>query len=428
MRHTLSYWIVAASLAGAHELPRSVAARLEIRWPQSAAPITVKIRAPLAAVPSAASFPRLGSGFLDFERTGPLLNGAVAEWVAQSLQWKAGGIRLEGTPRIISAHLTLEADHTPVRNNDTKVYWSQVVLEAILEYPFAQSQPGSPTLAVDWLVSREDLAVQTEVEFTRGADGVIHRFRYDGNIGPLALNPSALETAMRFMAAGSRVFISNPDLLCLLTALLLPIGKRWRRSISQVLIPFLLALPMAFGWTHSIHQPIWWPSFTGFALASVVFYGATESAAYPQGWRWRWILSFLSGLIAGMAISTRFAEIVQFAAGMDGIASASYMTGSIVAAVATGFTAGIASRLSAKWRFVRFGAYVLIAHAAWHSTLEYGGLLAKYDLLPSRADTGFWAAAVKTAFALTVAAAVAWVYGLVLRSSRTRSSPVAHAR
>jgi hypothetical protein len=409
-------------------MPRSADARLEIYWPRPDDTIQVKMRVPLAAVPAAASFPQFGPGFLDFDRTRPLLNGAVDEWLARTLHLTVGGIRLGGTPRIVSNRLVLESEGAPVQN-DTKVYWSQVVLESVFEYPRARpTGQADPRLAIDWRVSSENLRVQTLIEYRGDGSGPVRRFRYDGNIGAIPLNPSAGEVAARFAAAGFTMFLRDPDLLCLLAALLLPVGKRLRRAFSPVLLPFLLALPLGFAWSYFNGQPIWWPSFARFTLACVVFYAAAENAAYQRGWRWRWILAFAGGLIAGIALWLQFPEILQFAAGSDGIALASYVTGAVATTVVAGFTVAVALRWTAKWWFVRSAGSVLTAHQAWHSLLDNGATLMKYELWPSKTDTEFFAGLTKAAFALTASAAVAWLYGLVTRHSRVHSGKATHAR
>jgi len=426
LRQILFCWIVAALLAAAHESPRSAVARLEIGWPQSHDVIGIQIRVPLVAVPAAASFPQFGPGFLDFERTQPLLQATVDDWIAQTLDLTIDGVRVEPRPRIVSARLVLESDPSPVRN-DMNVYWSQAVLECTLEYrPAPAKRQIVPRLAVDWRPSRNDLRVQSTIEFI--GPGIRHQFRYDGDIGPVALNPSGLEVAARFCASGFTIFARSPDLLYLLAALLLPIGKRLRRAFSPVLMPFALALVLSFAWSNGTGQPIWWPSFTGAALAVAVFYAAVESAVYPRGWRRRWILAFCGGLIAGIALSLQFREIVQFAAGSSAIASAAFVTGIVLAVAGVGFTVALTLRWAAKWWFVRIAGSAAIAHHAWHTLLDQGSALAKYEFWPSTLDTVFLAGLAKAAFALTAAVAVAWLYGLVARHPRTRTGQITHAR
>src|SRR5262249_17681755 len=91
--------------------------------------------------------PRRNGGFLDFARVDSALREAATLWLGDEIELYEEGVRL-GKPTVLDARVSLESDRSfasyeqalanfsaPRLRNDTELFWSQGLLDVLLEYP-----------------------------------------------------------------------------------------------------------------------------------------------------------------------------------------------------------------------------------------------------------------------------------------------------
>src|SRR5205814_2196457 len=104
------------------------------------------VRVPLKTIRDVV-FPERGPGYLDLERTAPLLPDAALLWIADFVELYEGDTRLTKKPRVVAAKLSLESDRSflsfeaaqahisgPPLPADTNVAWNQTLLDVWFEY------------------------------------------------------------------------------------------------------------------------------------------------------------------------------------------------------------------------------------------------------------------------------------------------------
>src|SRR5260370_8217107 len=125
----------------------------------------ILVRAPLKAMRDM-DFPKRGPGYLDLARIDPLLQDAATLWLANFIELYEGDRKLP-SPRVAATLVSLESDKSFASYEqalahitgmklpaDTDVYWNQVMLDALFEYPIQSDQsefsihPGLARLAL----------------------------------------------------------------------------------------------------------------------------------------------------------------------------------------------------------------------------------------------------------------------------------------
>ena len=154
-----------------------------------------------------------------------------------------------------------------------------------------------------------------------------------------------------------------------------------------------------------------------------ILYTALENIVATDLQR-RWILAFGFGLVHGFAFSLALAETWQFAGNHHVTSLLAFNIGIELGQIAV--LAVLVPALGYLFRHVvaeRLGIVILsalVAHQAWHWTIDRGGEVLKFS--PPRLDAAFLAGGVRALMAALVLGGVVWVASShVRRWVRSRS-------
>src|SRR5690242_6191145 len=133
----------------AHDIPNDVTVQAFVK--PEGDKLHLLLRVPLNAMRDT-EFPERGPGYLDLERVDSSLREAAAVWIADPIEIYEDNVRL-AKPEIVGARVSLPSDKSfasyeealahlkgPRLTNDTQVYWNQVMLDVLFEYPIHSDQ------------------------------------------------------------------------------------------------------------------------------------------------------------------------------------------------------------------------------------------------------------------------------------------------
>ncbi len=407
--------------ARAHDVPDQV--RVQVFVKPEGRSLKLALRVPLKAMRDV-DVPRRGEGFLDFTRVDTMLRDAVALWLADELELYENDVRLP-RPRVLDARVSLESDRAfgsyesalahfsaPRLKNDTELYWSQGLMDVLLEYPI-----GSETSAFSIRPRLERLGIQVSsvIRFIN-TRGEVRPFDLHGDPGVVHLDPRWHQAALGFVKAGFLHILEGPDHLLFLLLLVAPFRR---------LLP-LAAIVTAFTIAHSITliaaalgfgpQALWFPALIEVLIAASILYMALENVlgarlqVVTHNFKRRWALALAFGLVHGFGFAYGLSELLQFAG--------SHLVTSLLA-----FNVGVElgqllvlllliPSLNLLYKHINEKTLTIIlslvvGHTAWHWMLERGERLAKFPF--PALDAASAAAAIRWLMALLVIAALGWL-------------------
>ncbi|HXJ09467.1 MAG TPA: hypothetical protein VNH12_08160, partial [Burkholderiales bacterium] len=196
-----------ATGARAHDIPDQVRVQAFVK-PEGRV-LRVVARVPLKAMRDV-DVPQRSGGFLDLARAERALHDATQIWLAQEMELYENDARLT-SPRIVDVRVSLESDRSfesyesalanfsaPRLQNSTELYWSQGLMDVILEYPIASA---ASQFAIRPRLERLGIRVQTVLKLIL-PDGSIRAFDLHGDPGIVQLDPSRLQAAATFVRSG----------------------------------------------------------------------------------------------------------------------------------------------------------------------------------------------------------------------------------
>lgn len=427
-----------ADRAQAHEIPERVTVLAFVR--QQGTQVQAVVRVPLEAMRDVA-FPLRSDGTLVLGAVEPFLAEAAALWVVPGWPLRANGTAL-GRPRLAAVRLSLPSErgldalpaafaHVRRAAVDTavRIPWTQALLDVLLEY---DDVPAGAQLVVEPALAH--LGVRTAyVLRTQLADGTERAFRFEGDPGAVALDPTWWQAARSFVRLGVEHILGGIDHLLFVCCLVIPV-RRWRP---------LVAIVSAFTVAHSLTlaaaalgvrpEALWFPPLVETLIAASIVYMAAENVLRPApALERRWPMAFAFGLVHGFGFSFALGESLQFA-GEHLIAS--------LAAFNLGVELGQLAVLVVvtpllAWGFARVARpavlvavlSLLVGHTAWHWMTERGGELLAYDLTFGAPTAATWLLLLRLALLAAVSVAVGWglsgVFGRLSGARRVGSPDV----
>jgi hypothetical protein len=400
--------------AQAHDVPDQV--RVQVFVKPEGRSLKLALRVPLKAMRDV-DVPRRGEGFLDFARVDTTLRDAVALWLTDELELYENDARLP-KPHVLDARVSLESDRAfgsyesalahfsaPRLKNDTELYWSQGLMDVLLEYPIGSEKAA---FSIRPRLERLGIQVSSVIRFIN-SEGEVRPFDLHGDPGLVRLDPRWHQAALGFVKAGFLHILEGPDHLLFLLLLVAP----FRRFLP------LAAIVTAFTVAHSITliaaalgfgpQALWFPVLIETLIAASILYMALENVLGAQLQR-RWALALAFGLVHGFGFAYGLSELLQFAG--------SHLVTSLLA-----FNLGVElGQLLVVICFVlvidflfkkipeRAGMIILslvVGHTAWHWMVERGEKLAKFPL--PALDAASVAAAIRWLMALLIVATLGWL-------------------
>jgi hypothetical protein len=413
--------LTAGAPARAHDIPADV--KINAFFKPRGDRLELLVRLPLASLIDT-DFPMRGE-FLDLKRADEPIRGGIKVWVVDNIDVYENGGALE-KPRIVAAMVSLPSDKSftsfeearahalgPRLSDDLDLYWSQQLLDVLLEYPIRSDRAE---FAVDFRVDRLGGTVNTALRFLPPG-GAVRAFDFHGAPGVIDLDPRWSQAVLRFAAEGFWHILDGTDHLLFLVCLVIPFRRL--RPLVVVITSFTVAhsitlIASALGFAPDWG---WFPPLIETLIAVTIVFMALENIAGGNAGR-RWLFAFVFGLVHGFGFSFALREELQFA-------------GSHLVTSLLGFNVGVeigqlmvlcvlVPALNLLFRYVvaeRMGVIILsalVAHTGWHWMLDRGAVLAKFP--PPALDAAFVASLMRGGMAVLILVALLWgVSGAVRR-------------
>ena len=399
--------------AAAHDIPADV--KINALFRPAGDRLELLVRLPLASLIDT-DFPMRGA-FLDLARADEPIRGGIKVWLTDNIDVYENDAVLE-KPRIVAAMVSLPSDRSfasfdearahvlgPRLPDDLNVYWSQQLLDVLLEYPIRSDRSA---FAVDFRVDRLGGAVNTALRFMPPG-GAVRAFEFHGAPGLIALDPRWGQAVLRFVVEGFWHIVDGTDHLLFLACLVIPFRRL--RPLVVIVTSFTVAhsitligsaLGLAPDWA-------WFPPLIETLIAVTIVFMALENIAGSDAGR-RWIYAFLFGLIHGFGFSFALREQLQFAGDHLITSLLGFNVGVEIGQLAV--LSVLVPLLNLVCRYVvaeRMGVIILsalVAHTGWHWMLDRGAVLAKFP--PPTLDAAFLASLMRGAIAALILVALLW--------------------
>jgi HupE / UreJ protein len=402
--------------ACAHEVPVDV--RLNMFVKPVGNRLELLIRVPMAAVGDV-DVPTRGTGYLDLSRVDPALHYATKVWLIDYIDVYENDRRLPA-PQIAQARVSLPSDrsfasyeqarahlHGP-RLADRDLYWSQQLMDVLLEYPIVSERSA---FSIHPRVERLGQRVSTVLRFLP-PDGGTRAFEFSGDPGVVRLDPRWHQAALRFAVSGIQHIVEGIDHVLFLLCLVIPfrrLGALVVIATSFTVAHSIALVAAAFGF---IPDALWFPPLIETLIAATIVYTALENIVGSSLQR-RWITAFAFGIVHGFGLSFALRESFQFAGDYLLTALFAFNLGVEIGQVALLLV--LVPLLAALLRYAlpeRIGVIILsalVAHTSWHWMLDRGAQLAQFPL--PTLDAAFLAGVIRALMAALILA------GLVLLAS-----------
>ena len=428
-----------AQRLAAHDIPND--ATVQIFFKPDGKHLYVLVRAPLKTMRDV-EFPERGQGYLDFERVDPTLREAATLWISDFIEVYEGADRLP-KPRIVDTRLSLESDpsfasyeqalahfSTPKLSNGTAIFWDQLMLDVLFEYPIQSDashfsiHPGLGRLAARVVIALRFLP----------PGGAVRAFEFLGDPGTVRLDPRWFQAAGQFIKLGFLHILDGTDHLLFLVCLVIPF-RRFR-----ALIPVVTSFTVAHSITliasayNLAPDSLWFPPLIETLIAMSIVYMALENIVGGATVQRRWMITFGFGLVHGFGFSFALRQTMQFA-------------GSHLLASLLSFNVGVElgqllvlvvliPALEVLFGYVvaeRMGTIILsaiVAHTAWHWMIDRYQVLRQYQIPWPTMEAAPLAKELFLLMLIVIAAGLVWlVFGLLWpRIVRTGEDPIVRAR
>jgi hypothetical protein len=423
----------------AHDIPSD--ATVQMFFKPAGNRLNILVRVPLKTMRDV-EFPERGEGYLDFDRVDPSLREAASLWVSDFIDVYEGDSLLP-KPRVVETRLSVESDPSfasydqalahvngPKLSNGTAVFWDQLMLDVLFEYPIQSDQSHfSIHPALDRLAARVVIALRF-----LPPGGSVRAFEFLGDPGLVHLDPGWFQAASQFVKLGFLHILDGTDHLLFLFCLVIPF-RRFR-----ALIPVVTAFTVAHSITliasayNLAPDALWFPPLIETLIAMSIVYMALENIVGGATVQRRWMITFGFGLVHGFGFSFALRQTMQFAG--------SHMLASLLSfniGVELGQLFVLALMIPALeilFRYVvaeRMGTIILsaiVAHTAWHWMIDRYQVLSQYQIRWPAPDAAPLAKALRLLMLIVIAAGLVWlVFGLLWpRMGRTEEEPAVRTR
>lgn len=408
----------AARPVAAHDIPSD--ATVQIFFKPSGDHLNILVRVPMNTMRDV-EFPERENGYLDFDQVDPLLREGASLCISDFIDVYENDVALP-KPRIVATHLSLESDGSfltydqalahvngPKLTNQTAVFWDQLMLDTLFEYPIQSDQsrfsihPGLDRLAARVVIGLRFLP----------PGGAVRAFEFLGDPGLVRLDPRWFQAAGQFVKLGFFHILDGTDHMLFLFCLVIPF-RRFRE-----LIPVITAFTVAHSITliasayNLAPNALWFPPLIETLIAMSIVYMALENIVGGATVQRRWAITFGFGLVHGFGFSFALRQTMQFA-------------GSHLLASLLSFNVGVElgqlfvlalmiPALELLFRYVvaeRMGTIILsaiVAHTAWHWMIDRYAVLRQYRFQWPALDAAPLAKDLRLLMLIVIAAGLVWV-------------------
>jgi hypothetical protein len=371
-------------------------------------------------------FPLRGPGYLDIERSEPLLREAARVWLAGSLSLYEEDRQLPEA-RIVAARISLPSDRSfasydsalahitrAPSDTTTALFWKQALLDVAIDYPIASS---ASRFSLHPALARLGVRTTTVLRFLP-PNGAERAYEYVGDPGLVRLDPRWHQAALRFVSLGFHHILDGIDHLLFVFCLVIPF-RRFRPLVA-VITSFTAAhcLTLVASVLGFAPNALWFPPLIEVLIALSIVYMAFENIVGPKLER-RWVVAFGFGLVHGFGFSFALRESLQFAGAHLATSLLAFNVGVeigqlLVLAIAIPALALLFKHVVAE----RMGTIILsalVAHTAWHWMLDRAAVLERYEFQWPAIDTSFIISAMRLVMLLLIIIALGWVLSAGMR-------------
>jgi HupE / UreJ protein len=401
----------------AHDIPNDVTVQAFVK-PESQK-LHLLLRVPLNAMRDT-EFPERGAGYLDLARVDASLREAAMVWIADAIEIYENDARLPH-PQILDVRASLPSDKSfasydeayahvtgPSLSNDVQVYWNQVMLDVLFEYPIHSDRsrfsihPGLARLGLQVIIALRFLP----------PDGAVRAFEFVGDPGLVRLDPQWYQAALNFVKLGFFHILDGTDHLLFLFCLVIPF--RSLRKLIPVVTSFTVAHSITLIASAYNLAPdfLWFPPLIETLIAISIVYMALENIVGGIGVQRRWMITFGFGLVHGFGFSFALRQTLQFAGSHLLTSLLSFNIGVELGQLLV--LVLLIPLLHAFFRYAvaeRMGTIILsalVAHTGWHWMVDRGARLAQFRFAWPVLTAAMLATAMHWLMAMLIVMALTW--------------------
>ena len=415
----------------AHDIPNDVTVQMFVKPADGR--LHILVRAPLKAMRDM-DFPKRGPGYLDLARTDPLLTDAATLWLANFIDIYEGDRKLP-SPRVAATLVSLESDKSFASYEqamahitgiklpaETDVYWNQVMLDALFEYPIQSDQSE---FSIHPGLARLGLRVVTVLRFSpASSDHVVRAFEFVGDPGLVKLDPRWHQAALRFVGLGFLHILEGTDHLLFLFCLVIPFRR------FGTLVPIVTSFTIAHSFTLIASaynlgpDALWFPPLIETLIAMSIVYMALENIVGGSTVNRRWMITFAFGLVHGFGFSFALRQSLQFAGSHLLTSLLSFNVGVELGQLLV--LVLLIPVLDMLFRFVvaeRMGTIILsalVAHTGWHWMMERWEILRQFRFQWPALNAALLANLLFWLMLLAIFAGLIWLVSTLLRHREAR--------
>jgi|TARA_R110002073_G_scaffold84265_1_gene201006 hypothetical protein len=405
------------SLVKAHDIPASVTVHMYVK-PEGDT-LKLLLRVPLESM-SELVYPTFGPGYLDFEKSESVLLDAAHIYLTEELQVFEEGVLIEDkmitalratTPQDRSIQdwdLAIENIKRPALTNEEKIYYKQVVVDVLYEFPIKSDQSR---FSIQPTLNKLASITNTVLRFIPAGTGE-RVFNYMGNPGVVELDPSLLHALYEFMELGFFHILEGIDHILFLLCLVIPL--RSFRGLIPVITSFTVAhsitlISTAFGLAP---QALWFAPLIETLIALSIVYMAFENIVGAKLER-RWIVAFAFGLVHGFGFSFLLSDSMQFAGQHLFTSLLSFNLGVELGQLF--ILICVLPVLNLLFKYVvqeKAGTILLsalVAHSGWHWMTERNDRLGEYFFVMPEIDGAFYAELMRWGVLLIIIFIASWL-------------------
>src|SRR5690349_3379590 len=419
--------------ANAHDIPNDVTVQMFVK--PEGQHLHILVRVPLKAMRDII-FPQRGPGYLDIERTTPLLPGAAKLWIAGFFEVYEGGMLLPN-PQVMETRISLPSDFSfgsyetalahvsePPLRDSTDVVWDQTLLDVLFDSPI---QSDRARFSIQPRFARLGLRVITVLRFVPPG-GAVRAFEFDGDPGLVRLDPRWHQAALRFVDFGFLHILDGTDHLLFLFCLVIPFRR------LRALIPVVTAFTVAHSVTliasayNFAPDSLWFPPLIEVLIAASIVYMALENIAGASSLGRRWMIAFGFGLVHGFGFSFALRQSLQFAGSHLLTSLLSFNMGVELGQLLVLIL--LIPLLQLFFRYAvaeRMGTLILsalVAHTGWHWMLDRGARLRQFSFEWPALHAALLALAARWLLLFTIVAGLLWLFRMAVRRRAARPAAV----
>ena len=401
----------------AHDIPNDVTVQAFVK--PGGQKLHLLLRVPLNAMRDT-EFPERGAGYLDLARVDASLREAAMVWIADAVEIYENDARAPN-PQILDVRASFPSDKSFASydeayahvtgqslSNDVQVYWNQVMLDVLFEYPINSDRsrfsihPGLARLGLQVIIALRFLP----------PDGAVRAFEFVGDPGLVRLDPQWYQAALNFVKLGFFHILDGTDHLLFLFCLVIPF--RSLRKLIPVVTSFTVAHSITLIASAYNLAPdfLWFPPLIETLIAMSIVYMALENIVGDIGVQRRWLITFGFGLVHGFGFSFALRQTLQFAGSHLLTSLLSFNIG-----VELGQLLVLVLLIPLLHVFFRFAVAertgtiilsALVAHTGWHWMLDRGARLAQFRFAWPVLTAAMLATAMHWLMAMLIVAALMW--------------------